>query len=385
MVQLLVGLYLLLLALVVFVWVGIGLLAASCAHWPWLSRWLPLPEGFGERRDDPQVRMDYSLPAQAAERTYRPSVALIVSARGGDAEQLGVLLSTLTYPAVRLEIHVIAPGSLDRYRAELRGLANVTFHDSADTRRRDMTVNRVVALARGEILVFMDSRAAVVPDALQLLIRHFAHPRVVCVAAERRLCEGVTAGGFAARLRCFDARMWTIAGPFSELFAMRATFFEPTESDPLVEDFRLAGRLASKEVRSVRETNALVPLGSSNHSDQIALCTARLRAVLRPGVLWRFGRHGISGFSHWSHRVLRYIVAPLAFFLAIPLGAALAFWYPWLWIPVVLQLVLVGRALYTGRPHESQGQGPCWVLQFVGTAGAALAGMVLLVSGRTAP
>ena len=381
MIEYFVAFYISLLAIVCVAWVGVAAMAAAFAPWRAMRRWVPMPEGFGERRSDPQLRMDCSLPAQAAERTFRPSVSLIVTAiEGPEVDRLVRLLSLLEYPADRLEIHIIVAGPLLRLRAELREFSNVTLHDSDGSRRRDLLVNRVVPLARGEILVFMDSRAAIAPDALRLLVRHFAHPRVECVAAERRLCDGGSATGFFARLRSFDARLWTVAGPFSELFAMRSRFFEPTGSDPMVEDFRLAVRLAAKDGRAVRETQALVPGEPVTTSAQIALCTSRLRMVLRPGTLWRFGRHGLVGISHWAHRALRCAVAPLAFFLAIPLGALLAIWHPVLVLPVAFQLFLVALACRSGAGEASRGS---WAVQVVWTAGAALAAMLLMASGRT--
>lgn len=370
MIPSLAALYLFLLLGACFIWLFPVLSALVPSVSNRLGRWLPVPEPTGAARVG-GLEPDLSLPAQAAERTYRPSVALIIRGLPADPGALAQALAALDYPADRLEIHLIA-GQRAR-EADFGKVRHLRWHLDC-TASPGRIINRVAAETAATVLVFADGRALLHPQSLRLLVRHFAHRDVACVTAERRPGEDAVVPGSSV-----DARLWAITGPLSELFAVRASFFEPIGDDPLVEDLRYSVRLAGNGLRCVRETGALGVAPHPSWRGRIAMAHERLALLLSPGVILRCGRYGMPGLSHWWARCLRCMVAPACFFLALPIGLLLSLFQPILLAVAGLQLAAVAAAL------APAGLGPrlcrCGVVSLMRSALAAMAGLALFAFG----
>jgi cellulose synthase/poly-beta-1,6-N-acetylglucosamine synthase-like glycosyltransferase/spore germination protein YaaH/peptidoglycan/xylan/chitin deacetylase (PgdA/CDA1 family) len=124
-------------------------------------------------------------PAPPENPDYKPAVTVLIPAYNEEAVILDTIRSALASGYPRLEILVIDDGSTDQ-TAEL-----VRENFGRDPRVRLLlqpnrgkptALNHGLAEATGEIIVSIDADTIVDPDAIPLLVRHFADPTVGAVA-----------------------------------------------------------------------------------------------------------------------------------------------------------------------------------------------------------
>jgi cellulose synthase/poly-beta-1,6-N-acetylglucosamine synthase-like glycosyltransferase/spore germination protein YaaH/peptidoglycan/xylan/chitin deacetylase (PgdA/CDA1 family) len=124
-------------------------------------------------------------PAAPENPEYKPAVTVLVPAYNEEAVILDTIRSALASGYPKLEILVIDDGSTD-HTAEL-----VKDNYGRDPRVRLLlqpnrgkptALNNGLAEATGEIIVSIDADTIVDPDAIPLLVRHFADPKVGAVA-----------------------------------------------------------------------------------------------------------------------------------------------------------------------------------------------------------
>src|SRR5690606_8721433 len=98
----------------------------------------------------------------------------------------------LDYPTDRLQIVVVADGSSDGTVAVARRFAGhgVAVMHRAERAGKTAALNRGVAQAAGEIVVFSDANNLFDPDALRKLVRHFADATVGGVCGVKQLRQG---------------------------------------------------------------------------------------------------------------------------------------------------------------------------------------------------
>jgi peptidoglycan-N-acetylglucosamine deacetylase len=124
-------------------------------------------------------------PTPAEHPDYKPLVSVLIPAYNEEAVIVETVRSALasTYPS--LEVIVIDDGSKDqtaeRVRSAFRDDARVRLL-SQPNRGKPSALNHGLATADGEIVVSIDADTIVDPDAIPLLVRHFADARVGAVA-----------------------------------------------------------------------------------------------------------------------------------------------------------------------------------------------------------
>lgn len=93
----------------------------------------------------------------------------------------------LDYPAELLQILVASDGSTDDTVVIASRYVEQGVRINHQSRRsgKSATLNRALADARGDVVLVTDCTAALPPDALRLLVRHFQDPSVGCVTGPR--------------------------------------------------------------------------------------------------------------------------------------------------------------------------------------------------------
>ncbi|MCX7020053.1 MAG: glycosyltransferase family 2 protein, partial [Candidatus Sumerlaeota bacterium] len=335
-------------ALIVFyVWFGYGALALALCRWKSLRHYFPLPDGFGEVRINPLVAEQGVLPDRAAERGYMPMVSLIVAA-WNEQEWVDPKVAnskTLDYPKELLEIIFVTDGSTDETVERLRRHQDIVVYHQHERRGKIAAVNRVVPMAKGEILIFNDANSMLNPEAVRLTVRHFAHQKVACVAGEKRVMDtGDSSSGkgeglywrYESALKKLDSQLWSVVGAAGEMFAIRKSLYRCVEENALIEDFLISVRLVADGYRAVYEPNAVASEApSANVREEfrrkVRISAGGFQSVVWLWPLWRFWRHGLFGVSYWCHRAFRWVLAPPAFFLMLPLGVIIALTHQWFW------------------------------------------------------
>lgn len=232
------------LALIAYVYVGYPLLLAA-----W-SRLAPRP-----------VRREQ----------WEPTVSLVIAARNERGTIAGKLESCLAldYPPEKLQVvlSLDAPeDGTDRiaqgYRREHPEMILV---ESARHDGKAAALNRGVARASGEVVVFCDARQQIAAGAVRELVASLADPEVGAVTGELVLLDGD--GGQAAdgvglywryekAMRAMESRIDSTVGATGALYAIRRELFEPLPRRAILDDVIVPMRAVLAGRRTVFEPRA---------------------------------------------------------------------------------------------------------------------------------
>ncbi len=117
-------------------------------------------------------------------------------------------------------------------------------------------------------------------------------------------------------------------GFVGELFAIRTELYEPVEKDTLLDDFIISLRIAAKGYRIAYTPDAYAEeTASLNVTEElkrkIRIAAGGVQTMFRLGYLLNPFKYGILSWQYFSHKVLRWSVAPLFLFLFLPVNLAL--------------------------------------------------------------
>ncbi len=121
------------------------------------------------------------------QRPIQPTVSIIIAARNEETNLPAKLenLRLLDYPQDRLQIVIVSDGSTDRTASILQlHASSITSVILGRSCGKASALNEAVKHATGEILVFLDARQLVNPDAISELVCCFADSEVGAVSGE---------------------------------------------------------------------------------------------------------------------------------------------------------------------------------------------------------
>lgn len=289
-------------------------LAVALVTYPWLVYPLLLAARSRRRKPSPG-------PGQW------PSLSVVIAAHNEAACIRDKLASTLErgYPRDRLEVIVVSDASSDATDHLVAGYPDerVTLVRQEPRSGKSPALNRGVALARGDVLVFTDANALFGPGALERLAAPFADPRVGLVSGHglyadpgARDAQAVSNGyvRFEAFLRAREAAFGILAGADGAIYALRRTLYRdlrPAEVNDLAH--AIEASLAGYEARFDPGAYTVEP--PSSHAGQefrrhvrIVAQNAELLGDWLPRIVrarrWRLL------WALVSHRVLRWTTAP---------------------------------------------------------------------------
>jgi biofilm PGA synthesis N-glycosyltransferase PgaC len=272
--------------------------------------------------------------ARSAEIT--PPVTLIIPAYNEErwmADKIGNALQ-LDYPREYLQVIVASDGSRDG-TVQIAGACasqGVEVLAYAERRGKEELLNRVLPLARGEIVAVSDASALLESGALRCLVRHFADPQVGGVTGAR--CCVAQAGNAASRgegmywryeswIKRSESRLHSCLGAHGQLYAIRKSVFPRLRRTG--DDFFVPMKvIADTGMRIIYEPGAVarIPAAAGLASElerKVRAHVSLLRNLpLLPGLLLP-GRSPVW-WQYISHHVLRMLVPPAL--LAALLSAA---------------------------------------------------------------
>jgi len=255
-----------------------------------------------------------------------PKVSLVFAAHNEARviEQKMRNCKTLDYPADRIEILVGCDGCTDSTATLARQarVPNARVIEISNRGGKPATLNLLVPLAQGEIVVLCDSNTMLEPGTLLSLVRHFEEGNVGCVCGELRLVDRGqkrSSEGFYWRyetmLKFLESRLNMLVGANGGIFAIRRELFSPLPADAIIDDFLVAMRIRDAGYRVVYDPEAVAveELADGVRHEfrrRVRIGAGNFRALkhtwrlLNPAMGW-------VAFSYWSHKVFRWIV-PLA-------------------------------------------------------------------------
>jgi len=273
-----------------------------------------------------------------ADDSHMPMVTMIVSLHNEEKHITRRLDSfeALDYPSDKKEFLLGDDCSSDQTRAIIRERAALNPQIRLvpfDTHQgKTAVINQLVPQATGEIIAFTDANTFWKPDALKLLARHFADPRVGCVGGRLvlRSSTGVNTDDaywqYETLLKKRENDLGVQLGAPGGIYALRKELFHPLKSDVIqIDDFIWPVSVYWQGFTGVNEPAAVAHEEAAPHVEaefrrKVRIGTGDFRAfyecrrLLMPWMGW-------VSFAFWSHKVLRWF-AP---FLLVAVFAVNAF------------------------------------------------------------
>jgi cellulose synthase/poly-beta-1,6-N-acetylglucosamine synthase-like glycosyltransferase len=260
------------------------------------------------------------------QKPITPRVTMIIPVWNEEkaiGERLENALS-LDYPSEQLEIIVASDGSDDNTHAIAnayveRGVRLMIF----PRRGKIYALKDAVVAATGEILVFSDANSMYKADALRMLVRNFADPKVggVCgnqVYLKAKKADTTSEGegmywSFDKWLKQAESSTGSIVSAHGAIYAIRRNLYEPPASAAVTDDFAISTAVVVQGRRLVFESEAIAyeePTASASleFGRKVRIMTRGLRGVLMRRRLLNPWRYGFYSLELFSHKVLRRLV-----------------------------------------------------------------------------
>jgi poly-beta-1,6-N-acetyl-D-glucosamine synthase len=269
-----------------------------------------------------------------------PTVTVVIAAYNEERVIREKLVNTLSldYPADRFEVVVAADGSNDRTGDIAAEFANRGVRVLHEPQRRGKTaaLNRAVAAAQGDIIVFSDANNLFNTDAIRKLVRHFGDPRVGGVCGLKQIFESAdreSAVGdglywrYESAIKIAESRLGSITTADGEIFAVRRALYRPLDETLINDDAAITFDLIRARHRVLYEPAARsYEQASINIEDdfnvKVRMVSGGFQTLAHQ---WRFllpPRRAFA-FAFVSHKVLRWL-APEFLIAMLVTSAALA-------------------------------------------------------------
>lgn len=249
----------------------------------------------------------------------------------------------LDYPKDKLEIIVVSDGSTDSTQNIIQNLQKssrlITALHSPERKGKTAALNRAIALAKNEILVFSDANSFFKSDALKKLVRHFNDPGIGGVCGRKSILfhEGRKASLgdrlywiYESALKQAESYLGSIATADGEIFALRKRLFKPVNEKLINDDLVITLNLIQQDYRVIYDQTAITEEEASlslkddfNVKSRMVYGGLQIIAlyfnVLNPLKSW-------FGLQFFFHKTLRYLMWILligiliANILLIPMG-----------------------------------------------------------------
>jgi biofilm PGA synthesis N-glycosyltransferase PgaC len=198
-----------------------------------------------------------------------PSVTIVIAARNEEANLPAKLenLSRLDYPKQQIQMIVASDGSTDRTAEILQQHAPAVVPVILDeSHGKAIALNEAVKHATGEILVFLDARQVVEPDALTELVSCFADPEVGAVSGELLLASSSTSESqdglgiywkIEKVVRKLESASGSVIGVTGAIYAIRRELYPQIPQGTILDDVFVPMQIALRGKRVVFQPAAI--------------------------------------------------------------------------------------------------------------------------------
>lgn len=279
----------------------------------------------------------FTKKVQNSDISYEPDICLFVTAfNEKDYVNQKVANSfSLDYPKEKIQYLWITDGSDDGTPDLLRKYDQLEVHHLPERRGKMHAMNRGVKFVKAPIIIFSDTNTILGKQSIREIVAKFRNPKTGCVAGEKRIVEKDTdsaAGAgeglywkFESWIKRMDSELNSAVGAVGELFAIRTSLFEDVEEDTLLDDFMISLRIAQKGFNIAYTPNAFAEeTASLNVKEElkrkIRIAAGGIQTIFRLKSLLNPFRYGVLSWQYFSHKVLRWTLAPISLILILPVN-----------------------------------------------------------------
>ena len=338
---------------------------------------------------------------------YEPDVCLFVTAYNEKdfvAQKVKNSLQ-LDYPKEKIQYLWITDGSDDGTPELLKEHMQNEVHHLKERRGKMHAMNRGMNFVHAPIVVFSDTNTLLNKNAIRAIVACFSDPKTGCVAGEKRIfeknAEVASAAGegfywkYESWVKKLDAQLNSAVGAVGELFAIRHELFEDVEPDTILDDFVISLRIAQRGYKIRYSPDAYAEeTASANVKEElkrkIRIAAGGIQSLFKLRQLLNPFRYGVLSWQFFSHKVLRWTLAPIALFILPFLNGVIFFkemaadsftFYSWFFLLQIFGylLVVVGWLLENIQLRMKFLFVPYY---FIATNLAAILGMIRYFSGK---
>jgi poly-beta-1,6-N-acetyl-D-glucosamine synthase len=359
-------------------WVSLGLTAyAYFGYAVWLALCVRI-------RRQPIVKSDFT-----------PSVSIIIAARNEEANLPAKLenLRQMNYPQDRLQIVIASDGSTDGtadiLRAEIPWVLPVIL---AESNGKAAALNAAVRQATGDVMVFLDARQFVEPNAVSEMVSCLADPSVGAVSGELLLEAAAGAGNSDALgiywkiekvVRKLESASGSVVGVTGAIYAIRRELYVEIPQGTILDDVFVPMHVARAGKRVVFQSSAIArdrifSKKGKEFSRKVRTLTGNYQ-LLRL-VPWLLSPANPLLFRFISHKLLRLLV-PLFLVLMFVVSAMSGepFYRAVFWVQILFYVLAVFGAV---SPASKKFKPIAIASTFVMLNAAAALAFYNFVSGR---
>jgi len=198
-----------------------------------------------------------------------PSVTIIIAARNEEATLPDKLqnLRHLDYPQDRLQIVIASDGSTDRTASILREhtdwICPVVLEQSQG---KASALNEAVKCATGDVIVFLDTRQRIDPDAISELVSCFADSTVGATSGELLLESDSSASASDALglywkiekiVRKLESASGSVVGVTGAIYAIRRSLYTDLPRGTILDDVLIPMQVARAGMRVLFQPSAI--------------------------------------------------------------------------------------------------------------------------------
>ena len=278
------------------------------------------------------LKNKFSDHQESTSSDYEPEVCLFVTAYNESnfvSQKVNNSLQ-LDYPKEKIQFLWITDGSDDGTPDLLKEYSQNEVYHLPERRGKMHAMNRGMKYVKTPVVIFSDTNSLLNKNAIRAIVRWFNDAQTGCVAGEKRILESkaevASAAGeglywkYESWVKKLDAQLNSAVGAVGELFAIRRELFEEVEADTILDDFVISLRIAQKGYKIRYAPDAYAEeMASVNVKEElkrkIRIAAGGIQSLIRLRHLLNPIKYGILAWQFFSHKVLRWTLAPVALFL----------------------------------------------------------------------
>lgn len=232
---------------------------------------------------------------------------------------------TLSYPPDKIEYIFITDGSVDKTTKIVESYPQLIHLHQNERKGKSAALNRAVAVASGEILIFSDANTLLNEESIKQLTKHYFDTSIGGVSGEKKVstqdakADGKSEGlywKYESLLKKVDSDFYSVVGAAGELFSLRRSLFEPISNEIILDDFIISMKIALKGYRIKYEPRAYATEEPSfsikdEQKRKIRIAAGGFQAIYSLRSALKFWQYPRLSFLYISHRVLRWTLSPI--------------------------------------------------------------------------
>ena len=249
----------------------------------------------------------------------------------------------LNYPKDKLHFTWITDGSDDGTPEELKKYPDITVLHSPERAGKTAAINRAMDYIKTPIVIFSDANTVLNPDAIYNIAQRFSNPKTGCVAGEKRIetkqhdtAPGAGEGSYwkyESLLKKLESKVGYCMGAVGELFALRTDLFVKVPDKSIIDDFVISLSIALKGYKIDYAPEAFsTETASVSIMDEmkrkVRIASGGFQTLVGMPHLLNFFRHGMLTWQYLSHKVSRWLFAPIALIALFILNSLIVFQNP---------------------------------------------------------